>query len=75
MRLYQASSLYEYIKQLEKDVSVLKELKAKFDKGDFGFVGTEEFNKNRDTFENHADMIAKHYDTVRRARNKSNEGT
>lgn len=76
MRLYQASSLYEYIKQLEKDVSVLKELKVNFDKGSFNFLNSEEFTKNRDTFENHAEMINKHYDAIRRARiTKNNEET
>jgi hypothetical protein len=68
MRLYHAKDIGQYIEQLEKDVEVLKEIKSRYDNGIYNTQYLAELD--RDSIENHGDIMNKHWDDLRVARNK-----
>lgn len=68
MRLYHAKNIGQYIEQLEKDVEVLKEIKSRYDNGIYNTQYLVELD--RDSIENHGDIMSKHWDDLRVARNK-----
>lgn len=67
MRLYQAKTLDEYIAQLKMDVEVLERV-SRGSKITGALPDVEFYTQNRDTMENHSEIMSTHHDNLRRER-------
>lgn len=69
MRTCKASNLREYIDQLKHDVKVLETIVLRLELGDLTDISDVRLAE-RDTCENHSEIVDMHLDQLRQARNK-----